>query len=37
MLSSKPFVLLLKRYLKLVAPYLAAVLIGIACAASLAR
>jgi peptidoglycan/LPS O-acetylase OafA/YrhL len=33
MLSSKPLVLLLKRYLKLVAPYLVAVLIGIACAA----
>jgi peptidoglycan/LPS O-acetylase OafA/YrhL len=33
MLSSKPLMLLLKRYLKLVAPYLVAVLIGIACAA----
>lgn len=33
LLSSKPLMLLLKRYLKLVAPYLVAVLIGIACAA----
>ncbi len=33
MLSSKPLMLLLKRYLKLVAPYLVAVLVAIACAA----